>query len=252
MMDKAYIVSNGILVEYLLGELTLADQMQVESILKVDAELKAQYEKLEASFKALAIENAINPPIELKAKLMRSLSLSQLKVLQVQKPNPLKYYLGLAASFAILLFGAAAWLYSELNSVKGELELVSLDNSRLNSDLIETNRWYSAINDPDVQKYIMNGNALSPNTKVISYVNHTVKSVFVNTENLPRLDDKHDYQMWADVRGEMINMGIIKKENKMLAMNYIDNAESLNITIEQAGGSDHPNVSQLITNVYLK
>ena len=251
-MDKAYIVSNGILVEYLLGELTLADQMQVESILKVDAELKAQYEKLEASFKALAIENAINPPIELKAKLMRSLSLSQLKVLQVQKPNPLKYYLGLAASFAILLFGAAAWLYSELNSVKGELELVSLDNSRLNSDLIETNRWYSAINDPDVQKYIMNGNALSPNTKVISYVNHTVKSVFVNTENLPRLDDKHDYQMWADVRGEMINMGIIKKENKMLAMNYIDNAESLNITIEQAGGSDHPNVSQLITNVYLK
>lgn len=251
-MDKAYIVSNGILVEYLLGELTLADQMQVESILKVDAELKAQYEKLEASFKALAIENAINPPIELKANLMRSLSLSQLKVLQVQKPNPLKYYLGLAASFAILLFGAAAWLYSELNSVKGELELVSLDNSRLNSDLIETNRWYSAINDPDVQKYIMNGNALSPNTKVISYVNHTVKSVFVNTENLPRLDDKHDYQMWADVRGEMINMGIIKKENKMLAMNYIDNAESLNITIEQAGGSDHPNVSQLITNVYLK
>tara|TARA_R110000868_G_scaffold379114_6_gene644835 strand:- start:10 stop:186 length:177 start_codon:yes stop_codon:yes gene_type:complete len=58
--------------------------------------------------------------------------------------------------------------------------------------------------------------------------------------------------MWADVEGEMINMGVIGKQNQLLAMDYIDNAESLNVTIEPAGGNDHPTVSNLITNVYLR
>lgn len=251
-MDKAYILNNGILEEYLLGELALADQLLVESILESDIELRAQFETLEASFKALAFENAIKPPKEVKEKLMLSLNTSHPKVLHLQKPNPFKNYLGIAASIAVILLGATAYLYSELNSVKSQLELANQDNSRLNGDLVETNRWYTAINDPDVQKYVMQGNSLSPNARVISYVNHTIKSVFVNTENLPSLDDEHDYQMWADVRGKMINMGVIKKENKMLAMNYIDDSESLNITIEPLGGSDHPNVAQLVTNVYLR
>ena len=90
-----------------------------------------------------------------------------------------------------------------------------------------------------------------PEAKVVSYVNHKTKSVVINTERLPKLDAEHDYQMWADVEGEMINMGVISKDKNLLAMNYIDHAESLNITIEPAGGNDHPTVSRLVTNVYL-
>ena len=74
----------------------------------------------------------------------------------------------------------------------------------------------------------------------------------INTERLPDLDADHDYQMWADVEGEMINMGVISKDKKLMAMNYIDHSESLNITIEPAGGNDHPTVERLVTNVYLR
>lgn len=66
------------------------------------------------------------------------------------------------------------------------------------------------------------------------------------------LNAEHDYQMWADVEGEMINMGLIDNKKDLLAMNYIENAESLNITIEPLGGSEHPDVSRSISNVYLK
>ena len=91
-----------------------------------------------------------------------------------------------------------------------------------------------------------------PEGKMLSYVNHTTKSVVVNTQRLPKLNNDEDYQMWADVEGEMINMGVISKSSQLLAMNYIDHAESLNITIEPSGGSEHPTVSRLVTNVYLK
>ena len=57
--------------------------------------------------------------------------------------------------------------------------------------------------------------------------------------------------MWADVDGEMINMGIINTSKALLAMQYIPEAESFNITIEPKGGSPHPTVSELIANTYL-
>ena len=82
-------------------------------------------------------------------------------------------------------------------------------------------------------------------------MNHNDKSVFINTKQLPEIDKDHDYQMWADVDGEMIDMGVITKGQSLMAMNYIENAESLNITIEPAGGNDHPTVERLISNVYL-
>ena len=109
-----------------------------------------------------------------------------------------------------------------------------------------------AIVNPDTEQYILKGNASIPEAKIVSYVNHKMKSVVINTEGLPELDADHDYQMWADVEGEMINMGVISKNKNLMAMTNIDHAESLNITIEPAGGNDHPTVARLVTNVYLR
>jgi anti-sigma-K factor RskA len=97
----------------------------------------------------------------------------------------------------------------------------------------------------------MKGNELMPEASVISYVNHKNRTVIVNASGLPELPSDKDYQLWADVEGVMIDMGVIPKKSEMIAMTYIEDAESLNITIEPAGGNDHPTVSQLITNVYL-
>ncbi len=59
------------------------------------------------------------------------------------------------------------------------------------------------------------------------------------------------YQLWADVEGEMINMGLLSSEEDLTPAIYISKAESFNITVEPAGGNDHPTVSNLIGNVYL-
>ncbi|WP_146608955.1 hypothetical protein [Gelidibacter algens] len=45
-------------------------------------------------------------------------------------------------------------------------------------------------------------------------------SVFINTSQLLVLNAEHDYQMWADVEGEMVNIGLIDNKKDLLAMNY--------------------------------
>ena len=130
------------------------------------------------------------------------------------------------------------------DSIKEEL-------NELNKNYSDLSDSYAYISDPNTKQYILDGNQLAPNARILSYVNHEKKSVLINAKLLPELDAHHDYQMWADVGGEMINMGLIPKGEDMIAMTYIDDAESLNITIEPAGGNDHPTVSRLISNVYL-
>ena len=262
MMDKKSLLENGLLEQYLLGELNATQCEQIEEVLASDAELKAHFEALELNFENLGLDNSIPPPAVVKSQLLAHIKTAPTETPKVVALNPssnTKYYLGIAASVAALLMVGSFWMYSKLNEVKQQLQTVETNNSQLNTtietlntELERTNTFYTGLVNPDTEQYILKGNALAPDAKVVSYVNHKSKSVVINTERLPELDDDHDYQMWADVEGEMIDMGVISKGKTLMTMAYIDHAESLNITIEPAGGNDHPTVARLVTNVYLR
>jgi len=260
MMDKKTILENGLLEQYLLGDLDTKECDQIEKLLATDSELKALYSQLEEDFERLGLENSITPPDVVKLELLSAIkeSSNTTKVVTLETKRNKSWFLGIAASIALLLFAGSVWMYIQLNDIKEELQIVENEKLELDQKVNTLNQQFSdelalftTITHPDTEQFILNGNALMPEGKVISYVNHETKSVVVNTERLPELDDAHDYQMWADVEGEMINMGVISKGSSLMAMNYIDHAESLNITIEPLGGNDHPTVERLVTNVYL-
>ncbi|WP_435412309.1 anti-sigma factor domain-containing protein [Psychroserpens mesophilus] len=259
MMDKTYIQDQGILELYVLGELNESEQQQVEEALTQYPDLRSELERIEIKFETLAFEQAIEAPDSVKNALLKEASLMNSKTLPLSYTKNNGSYMAIAASITGLLLVGSIYLYLEWTTAKNKLKLVEDQNKELNikiddlaNDLDTTRSLFALINNPNTEKYILKGNELMPDAKVISYVNNSEKSVVINTEYLPELDNEHDYQMWADVQGEMIDMGIIDTHQTMLAMNYIENSESLNITIEPAGGNDHPTVSKLITNVYLK
>jgi len=262
MMDKKSLLENGLLEQYLLGELNATQCEQIDQLLVSDAELKAHFDLLEEDFESIGLDNAITPPATVKLNLLDSIKIAQTntpKVIALNEKSNTKFYIGIAASVAALLMVGSFWMYSQLNEVKQQLQTVETNNTELNTtietlntELERTNSFYTGIVNPDTEQYILIGNTSLPEAKVVSYVNHKTKSVVINTERLPELDADHDYQMWADVEGEMINMGVISKNKTLMTMAYIDHAESLNITIEPAGGNDHPTVARLVTNVYLR
>jgi len=252
-MTKENILKEGLLEQYVLGELNESQKQIIEQLRTSDTQIAAQLNAIELNFEKIGFDNAITPPFSVKTNILEKVSESN-----KNKTNNYRMWLSIAASFAAFFLLGSIWLYSELNTVKEELKIVGDKNDTLLKDLEgltenynETSAWYAALSNPDTEQYILKGNALSPEAKIVSFVNHENKSVIINTEKLPQLDKDHDYQMWADVDGEMINMGVIAKEKKLMAMNYIDNAKSLNITIEPVGGNDHPTVERLISNVYL-
>ena len=134
MMDKKSLLENGLLEQYLLGELNANECDQIEQLLASDAELKAHFDALEQDFETIGLENAITPPAIVKSELLQNIKTTQTqtpKVVTLPKKNNTKFYLGIAASVAALLMVGSFWMYSELNDVKQQLQTVETNNAEL-------------------------------------------------------------------------------------------------------------------------
>ncbi|NAS11888.1 anti-sigma factor [Poritiphilus flavus] len=263
-MDKKKIIDEGLLELYLLGELGDKEVVAVEKALNEDMELREQYRIMEEDFERMAFENAVDPPEKVKQSLKSSLE-SENKEVGVRQLNSAsesptfqRSRLLVAASLAALFALGSFWLYLRWQTAEENLQLLQQQTAEMQSRINdleqnyqETNMRYQQINNPNVVPLVLVGNQLLPESKVIAYLNHATKEVVVNSQGLPTLDAEKVYQMWADVEGEMINMGLVPTNQQWISLKYIDHAESLNITIEPPGGNDHPTVENLISNVIL-
>jgi len=67
------------------------------------------------------------------------------------------------------------------------------------------------------------------------------------------LPENQCYQMWTEVNGEMVNLGIIKEsknQDELFALPYGEKAVSY-ITIEPMGGNMTPTVENIVANIAL-
>jgi anti-sigma-K factor RskA len=258
MKDRNTIIESGMLEMYLLGLLPDEQVAALEKMLADDAELAQKYAEIEQDFENVSLENAVQPPNFIKEDLFESIRQEYDEVKKLPKEAKPQTFLWIAASLAALFMITSLWMFTQWNNTKEDLQVTQKELNDIKSQIqslqgdLESSRLLAAIvEDPNTLQYAMKGNAKIPGGFATAYINHEAKSAIVNVQKLPELPADKTYQMWADVEGEMINMGVIDKSKNVVVMNYIDEATSLNITIEPAGGSDHATVEQLVTNVYL-
>lgn len=262
-MDRKTILEKGLLLNYLLGELNAKDEELIESALQQDKVLQQEFQKLESDFERMALENAIDPPQQVKRSLEKALNkdrdntdtpVKSLSTSSAFNPARLLVAASLAAIFALTSF----WFYNQWQTAEENIRLAREEKEqlqeslqKLSKEMQEVNAMYAQLNDKDVIPLLLKGNTLAPEARAVAFVNHKNKSVVVNPKALPALSEEETYQMWADVDGEMISMGLLPTDKDLVALTYIEKAESLNITIEPKGGNDHPTVERLISNIYL-
>lgn len=250
-MEKKKILEEGLLELYLTGELSEELTTAVEDALEQDESLKEHFDVLEADFERMGMEQAITPPLIVKERIKNVIRQPEIK-----KTSWLP--LSIAAGFALVFGLSTFWLYVKWQDAESDLNTLQLQTSQLQQQVDElesefrlTANRLENINNPDVVPLVLYGNQKAPNGKAIAFINHKSQLVFVNPKGLPVLPKDKTYQMWSDVNGEMINMGVVPTDKELVTLKYIENAESLNLTVEPAGGSEHPTVEELISNVII-
>lgn len=255
MKNEHELMTSGTIEQYLLGTLDPAHIPSVESSIEADPALKQAVGELELQLEQLAMDSAIPPPSGIKDLLIEYLG---------NRSNR-GYVKGLAgitwmaAGFALLFGLSTFWLYRETGSMQESIELLENQKTVLQDQVQADQKLLKlaveeliALKDPNTLKYVLNGNNKVQGAVAVGYVNHQSQQVVLDASGLPKLEGEQDYQLWADVEGEMIDMGVIDSEDSTQVMHYIPFAESMNITIEPAGGSEHPTVSNLIASITME
>jgi len=261
-MDKQSIISSGLLELYALGLADDTERALVQQLLQKHPDLQSELTGMQMALEDYASQQIAIPPTGMKETILREINqqvpndtnqLGQSNDPLVTSPTN---WLGITGWAAALALGMLSFLmYNQKENAQQNYQTTkaSLIELQTNCATQETSAqavaaYYDFLKQPTTQHiHVFSLQSKAP--QVVVFWNETDKKGYINTFDLPPCPDGHTYQMWADVAGKMINMGVFDNQpGQLQAVNFIPNAESINITLEPIGGSDHPTVSMLQAN----
>ncbi len=250
MKEKIRIfLDTDLLEKYLLGTTTLEESMQVERYIAMYPEVRKTYDELQANLETFAKLYALKTPEGLKTKI-----LNRIKAQNTGRRKFQRY--AIAASITALLFaGSSYFFWNQNQNLQDENVIVNNKIRTLEEDMKEqledVRNQFIVLNNPRTKKYNVNGNKKAKELKAVAYINPVKKLSYINVRSLPNLPDNQCYQMWAEVNGEMVNLGVIKNiedKDRLRPLPYAENAVGY-ITIEPQGGNDTPTVKNIVANI---
>lgn len=260
-MNVPEYISSGIVESYVLGLASPEERSEFEAMCRQYPEILAARTAFELTLEKQAFDNSITPTAGIKDKILEQIA-TPAKVISLQQPetrvrkiNWLKY--AVAASF-ILLAGSLYWNFSLSNKNQ---ELVAA-NKKLQTGYDSTVAQLSNIEkdlrviqqNPAVKMASMKGQPVSPDSYATVYWDTTSKDAYLLINNLPVPASEMQYQLWALLDGQPINLGLIdndsfiKQKSLLIKGENVQNVQAFAITLEKKG---RPDISKPEGQIYV-
>ncbi|XMO87240.1 anti-sigma factor [Algibacter sp. AS12] len=239
-------LSSGLLDKYLLGETTPAEAEMVESFIARYPEIENNYNMMQHNLEVVAKANAVEAPKAILDSILDELDDTPVVNLNSPKKHKKWFKLSIAASVAALIFaGSSTYFYDQNQKLQSDTVVVDEEIEDLRSDIAKNNamldkvmRQLLKLNNPETEKYIITGNERAKDLKTVAYINPKEKTSMIDVVSLPELPEEQCYQIWAELQGKMVNLGILDKaDRKLRNIPYMEDALALSITIEPKGGN---------------
>ncbi|MDW5287809.1 anti-sigma factor [Formosa sp. PL04] len=262
MNDKITTFLNSDLLEkYLIGETTSKERELVENYISKFPEAENAYNTLQHNLEIMSKYHAVEAPSSVLDTVLKTLD-NESPVIQLRpKKQKAWFRYAIAASFFATLFACASSFFFIQNlELKKENQVVVDEIFDLRSDIQLNNQrldnvmaQFQQLNNPETQKYIIKGNNRAKNLKTVAYINPKDKTSMIDVVSLPELPKEQCYQIWAELNGKMVNLGILDKTDRQLkSIPYTENALGLNITIEPKGGNTNASLENSVAEISLK
>jgi len=273
---KAYIES-GILELYVLGDVTADEKLQVEAMAAKHKAIKAELDEIERSMEVYAADNAIEPAIHLRERVLGSIltnfaddstfaSKKEEKhdnVIAFSAPKTINYYkYAFAACLALLLASSFALvsLYNKLQDSNTQIAALTLDKQHfanqvnyIDKELDRSKQEIGVFRDASFKFLNLKGTSHAPAASLTMAWSPAKHKVWIDLTSLkmPENDKSHQYQLWAIVAGKPVDLGVFDaspdstgmKEMKTIAAVSTD---AFAVTLEPKGGSPSPTMDQMV------
>lgn len=267
MMNKEQFLASGLLEQYALGLTSMEETQLVEDFMERDPEIYEKLQSLQAAVEEYASKYAIPPPRRLKRRILSEILADEDEEDTIPKTEehfirkqppilsvPKMYRSSLAAVFiTLLLVSVLLWRQKQLESsnkaLAGELNTSRRQFYSLEQESKLSKKIFGDIEEGDVHIIHLWGTQIAKDAHVVVYWNKKEQQSYVKLIKMPSVPSGKQFQIWADVAGKMVSLGLLDNARFTLQnITYLPDAASLNITIEPIGGSKEPSVRLLVAN----
>lgn len=258
-MDKERFLQSGLLEQYVLGLTSGEENEEVEWYAQTFPEIQSEIDSLRNAVKQYA-ESQISTPdsrVVDQEQTKDHLSISS-KKRATSRAKVASQWLMAACLVLFGFFGISQ--YTQKNNAQQKVNQLRRDFIAYKSDCEKNQqRIYALETQLDFFQHRktaplqLEGTNLAPGSKVRVFWNELQKTAMLQVLALPEHPTSKQYQIWADIDGKMVNLGLINsKSEEPQPIRCLPKAASLNITLEPLGGSEEPHVDQLYANVNLQ
>jgi Anti-sigma-K factor rskA len=227
-------ISGGILESCVLGLASDEERREFEKICDQYPEVLAARTAFELALEKQAMENAIDPPADLKNKIAGKIAVGgqviPIQSLPLRKTHWFKYA---AAALVILLAGSLFYniiLYNKNKNLRGNYEKTEARLNDMEKDIRVLQQ------NPNVKMASMKGQEISPASYATVYWDTASQDVYLMINNMPAAPSDKQYQLWAFLDGQPIDMGLIEITEKPLQLYRLKKAraaQAFAITLEK-------------------
>jgi anti-sigma-K factor RskA len=260
-MDKDKFLSSGMLEQYALGLTSQEESEEVERYLRTFPELRDELAAMKRAIENYAREQSIPPPPRLReARAASQNDGAPEKTAAISAGNaaretkervylpqwglPMLLICGMAITFLVAENGKLRKSHDHTTAEFAMFrELCDKEKKRFERQ----EKVLAIYEDPSSHHVVLVGTSLAPDAKLIVCWNAKLRKAVIQSVKLSAPKTGAQYQLWADVNGKMISVGLLDHHNmhREKEVLFVEGAESLNVTLEPAGGSDTPNVARL-------
>ena len=261
MKDAVRLFLQGDLLErYLTGETDFEENLQAEHFIETYPEVSEEYNSLQLDLEQYARTYAKPLPREVKEAVLQQIRTPE--VVEEAAPatsssRTMRWYIAAAAVSTMLLGTTTVSLWNQNKTLSTENNTVVNQLENLKDNIVETNSKlellkskYAVLSDPNTKSYVFEGNERAKNLRSVAYINPREGLSAVNIVSLPDLPEEKEFQMWAEVDGEMVSLGTLEKADlKLMSLPHTDKASSYKITIQDKGNKDFAAIDSEVARI---
>ncbi len=239
-------ISSGIVETYVLGLASGEERKEFEQLCLQYPELVEARTAFELVLEKQAMENAIAPAANLKAKIWDEIKPAdnQAKVIHMaevplRKTNWWKY----AAAACILLLAGSVYMNLNLSQKNTKLQ-AQYDSTKSELTIVKADIEKITNGNPAMKMASLKGTPDAPAAYTTVFWDSTAHDVYLMVNNLPAPPGDMQYQLWAIEDGQPVDLGMvadeyfIKKERLLLKAKNARKAQAFAITLEKKGRAD--------------
>ena len=239
-MDKGRFLSSGLLEQYVLGLTSPEENKEVEEYLEAFPELRKEADAMRKAIENYAIQYSVPPPSRPKSENPSEISQSVPHKGRQNARNAPKWLLPLLTSILFTFASISIFFYLRLQQkqqaflhLNAEFALFRKSCEEKELELKRATGQYAFFSHVATRPILLSGTELAPDAQAVVFWNDQTRIAYCKNLSLPVPPLGKHYQLWADVDGLMIEIGLLpKKGSGLYPVHFINGALSLNITLE--------------------